>query len=116
MSSSHLYRSPTSFIAFGPTARFSPIISNKEVTDIRQDDSVSHAVITTWQISFDQIQKTTPEVADLHALMAMFDRQANPDSIVSDGSPNLQLEGALSPLSRYFLINVLATKKKDSQF
>ena len=92
------------------------ILSNKAVTGIRRDDSVSHAVITAWQISFDQIQKTIPEAADLLALMAMFVRQAIPESIVSVGRTNLQFEDALSLLSRYFLINVLATKKKDSQF
>ncbi|KAF1344366.1 hypothetical protein EJ07DRAFT_85131, partial [Lizonia empirigonia] len=53
---------------------------NDKARDIRRDASVSSAVITTWQLSFEQIRKTRPEAADLLSLMTMFDRQGVPST------------------------------------
>ncbi|KFY68927.1 hypothetical protein V496_00678 [Pseudogymnoascus sp. VKM F-4515 (FW-2607)] len=61
------------------------LLSSQEARDIRRDSSGSDAVITTWQLSFEQIRKIRPEAADLLSLMAMFDRQGIPESIVYDG-------------------------------
>jgi hypothetical protein len=36
------------------------LLSKKELKDIRRDHSIWHAVIATWQISFEYIQKTAP--------------------------------------------------------
>ena len=66
------------------------LLASKLAKDIRRDGRISHAVITTWQISFDQIRKTTPNSAEVLLLMAMFDRQAMSEPIVSDGRRELQ--------------------------
>ncbi|CAG7562602.1 unnamed protein product [Fusarium equiseti] len=54
------------------------VLGKEEYKDIRRDNSIRHAVIATWQISFAQIQGTEPFAADLLALMSMFDRQGIP--------------------------------------
>ena len=91
------------------------LLSSPGARDLRRDASVSHAIITTWQISFDQIRQTTPEAAELLSLMAMFDRQSIPESIVSDGRRTLQFEDAGSLLTRFSLIKLLYATQKDYQ-
>lgn len=56
------------------------LLSSQESRDMRRDGSISSAVVTTWQISFEQIQKMRPVSAELLSLMAMFDRQGIPQS------------------------------------
>jgi tetratricopeptide (TPR) repeat protein len=82
---------------------------------MRRDGSVSDAVITTWQISFEQIRKTMPEAAELLSLMAMFDRQDILESILYDGRSRLQFEDAVAPLTSFSLIKVQSTKQLEQQ-
>ena len=91
------------------------LLSHEDFRDMRRDHSLSHDPISTWQISFEQIRKTTPDAAELLSLMAMFDRQAIPEAIVSDDRRNQQFEEALSPLTRFSLIKVVGTTKKEHQ-
>ncbi|OBT54443.1 hypothetical protein VE04_05486 [Pseudogymnoascus sp. 24MN13] len=49
------------------------------------DSRVSDAIITTWQISFEQIRKKRPEAIELLLLMTMFDRFG--DSICTMAEP-----------------------------
>lgn len=83
--------------------------------DMRRDGSVSSAVITTWQISFEQIRKMSPEATELLSLMAMFDRQGIPESILYDSRNKLQFEDAVAPLTSYSLIKVQTTKQPEQQ-
>ena len=91
------------------------LLSSQEGRDMRRDGSVSSAVTTTWQISFDQIQKVKPEAAELLSLMAMFDRQGIPRSILYDGRGRLQFEDAVAPLTSFSLIKAQSTKQLEQQ-
>ena len=89
------------------------LLDNNETKDLRRDHSIRHAVITTWQISFNQIQLIWPEAADLLALMSMFDRQSIPESILYDGRGRLQFEDAVAPLISFSLIKARSTKQLE---
>ena len=91
------------------------LLSSQEERDIRRDGSVSSAVITTWQISFEQIQKMRPESAELLSLMAMFDRQGIPVSILYDSRSRLQFEDVVRPLTSFSLIKAQSTKQLEQQ-
>jgi hypothetical protein len=80
------------------------LMNIQEVRDLRRDNDVPHAVITTWQISFEQIRKMKPEAANLLSLMTMFDRQGIPDHLLYDGRSKLQFEDAVAPLTSFSLI------------
>jgi hypothetical protein len=58
------------------------LLNNKDVRDLRRDHSTQHAVLATWQISFEQIRKSKPAATDLLALMSMFDRQGIPEYLL----------------------------------
>jgi tetratricopeptide (TPR) repeat protein len=80
------------------------LLNSKDARDMRRDASVSSAVITTWQLSFEQIRKTRPDAADLLSLMTMFDRQGIPEHILYDGRSRLQFAEAVGPLLRFSLV------------
>lgn len=58
-----------------------------DVGDPRRDRSARNSVLTTWQMSFDQIKSERPSAADLLCLMSFFDRQGIPEELLtlSDG-------------------------------
>jgi tetratricopeptide (TPR) repeat protein len=75
--------------------------------DLRRDQGLPNSVIRTWQISFDQIEKTSPRSAELLSLIAMFDRQGIPESLLlATNQHPLDLEDALSPLHEFSLITI----------
>ncbi|KAH7308302.1 hypothetical protein BKA65DRAFT_601734 [Rhexocercosporidium sp. MPI-PUGE-AT-0058] len=80
------------------------LLNNNDAKDLRRDHSTRDAVITTWQVSFNQIQGTNPEATDLLALMSMFDRQGIPERLLHDGTRRLQFEAAIAPLLSFSLI------------
>jgi tetratricopeptide (TPR) repeat protein len=84
------------------------LLSNEDVRDLRRDPSIRHAVITTWQISFNQIRKTRSAATDLLALISMFDRQGIPEYLLHDNTNQLQFEDAIAPLISFALIRVQA--------
>lgn len=59
---------------------------NREGGHLRRDPEASHAVMTTWQMSFDLIQQVRPSAADLLSLMSFFDRQGIPEDLLQDRS------------------------------
>ncbi|OCK73870.1 hypothetical protein K432DRAFT_220962, partial [Lepidopterella palustris CBS 459.81] len=87
------------------------LLNTQEARDLRRDASVSDAVLTTWQISFEQIRKTKPEAADLLSLMTMFDRQGIPEYLLYDGRNRLQFEDAVAPLTSFSLIRIQTGKQ-----
>ncbi|KAF2183993.1 TPR-like protein [Zopfia rhizophila CBS 207.26] len=87
------------------------LLNNQEARDLRRDCSVSDAVITTWQISFEQIQRTMPKAADLLSLMTMFDRQGIPEYLLYDGRSRLQFEDAVALLTSFSLIRTQTGKQ-----
>ena len=65
------------------------LLSNEDARDLRRDHSIRHAVITTWQISFNQIRKTRSAATDLLALISMFDRQEISEYLLHDNTNQL---------------------------
>lgn len=49
---------------------------------LRRDRDADNSIITTWEISFDQIQEERPSAADLLSLMSFFDRQGIPKGLL----------------------------------
>ncbi|KAJ5348541.1 uncharacterized protein N7506_001794 [Penicillium brevicompactum] len=83
------------------------LLQNEDSTDLRRDPSIRYAVITTWQISFEQICQERPAATDLLALMSMFDRQGIPEDLVRESEQDeLDFHDALVPLLNYSLIQL----------
>ena len=80
------------------------LLSRKEWKDIRRDHSIRHAVIATWQISFQHIQATEPQAADLLALMSMFDKQGIPRWLLQGTTRQLDFDDALAPLLSFSFV------------
>ncbi|KAF2999044.1 hypothetical protein E8E15_000155 [Penicillium rubens] len=83
------------------------LLQNEDSADLRRDPSIRYAVITTWQLSFEQIRQERPTATDLLALMSMFDRQGIPEDLVRDHNQDiLDFHDALAPLLSYSLIRL----------
>ena len=72
--------------------------------DLRRDPSMPNSVLVTWQISFDQIKKSSPPAAGLLSLMSVLDRQGIPEFLLCNGDNRLDFEDALAPLNDFALI------------
>ncbi len=98
--------------------------------DLRRDRSAANSIITTCQISFDQICSEKPSATDLLSLMSFFDRQGIPESLIQplgkseeanneeqlrdeSSSPgensNELFEDDITTLTKYCLVNVNET-------
>ncbi|CAG7933708.1 unnamed protein product, partial [Penicillium olsonii] len=82
------------------------LLQHEDAKDLRRDPSIRYAVITTWQLSFEQIHHERPAATNLLALMSMFDRQGIPEGLVRADSDGLHFEDAVAPLISYSLIRV----------
>ena len=83
------------------------LLQNEDSADLRRDPSIRYAVITTWQLSFEQIRQERPAATDLLSLMSMFDRQGIPEVLVcSSDQDELDFHNALAPLLSYSLVRV----------
>ncbi|KAJ5917515.1 hypothetical protein N7466_011069 [Penicillium verhagenii] len=82
------------------------LLQHEDAKDLRRDPSIRYAVITTWQLSFEQIRQERPASTDLLALMSMFDRQGIPEGLVRADGDGLQFEDAVAPLISYSLIRI----------
>ncbi|KAF2180317.1 hypothetical protein K469DRAFT_715560 [Zopfia rhizophila CBS 207.26] len=91
------------------------LLNIQEARDLRRDGSVPDAVITTWQISFEQIRATNSAAADLLSLMAMFDRQGIPEHLLYNGKSRLQFEDAVAPLTSFSLVRMQTRKQVRQQ-
>ena len=50
--------------------------------ELRRDESASNSVVTTWQMSFEQIQRERRSAAELLSLMSFFNPQGIPESVL----------------------------------
>ncbi|KAF3002783.1 hypothetical protein E8E15_001031, partial [Penicillium rubens] len=83
------------------------LLQNEDSADLRRDPSIRYAVMTTWQLSFEQIRQERPAATDLLALMSMFDRQGIPEDLVRHHEQDiLDFHDALAPLLSYSLIRL----------
>jgi len=88
------------------------LLQNEDSVDLRRDPSIRYTVITTWQLSFDQIRQERPAAADLLALINMFDRQRIPEDLVRDDNQDiLDFHDVLAPLLSYSLIRLEINKR-----
>ncbi|KAH7068389.1 kinesin light chain 1 [Paraphoma chrysanthemicola] len=53
---------------------------NQDMGDLRRDESAFNSVVTTWQMSFEQIRRERRSAADLLSLMSCFNPQGIPES------------------------------------
>lgn len=86
------------------------ILNNNDAKDLRRDYSIRDPVVTTWQITFNQIRKTTPAATDLLALISMFDSQGIPECLLQNGADRLRFEDAIMPLMSFSLVRKQANK------
>lgn len=82
------------------------LLEHEEARDLRRGPSIQHAIITTWQLLFEQIRQDQPAAMDLLALMSMFDRQEIPERLVRANGDWLQFKDAVRLLIGYFLVRV----------
>ncbi|KAJ5765936.1 hypothetical protein N7520_005495 [Penicillium odoratum] len=80
------------------------LLQHEDAKDLRRDPSIRYAVITTWQLSFEQIRHDRPAATELLAFMSMYDRQGILESLVRADCDDLQFEDALAPLISYSLV------------
>ncbi|GKT66818.1 TPR domain protein [Colletotrichum tofieldiae] len=55
---------------------------NKDMGDLRRDPSASNSVVTTWQITFDNVRQERQSAADLLAFLSFFNPQGIPEWVV----------------------------------
>jgi hypothetical protein len=58
------------------------LLQNEDFTDHRRNPSIRYAMITSWQLSLEQIHQERPAAAVLLALMSLCDRQGIPEDLV----------------------------------
>ncbi|KAI8680532.1 NACHT domain-containing protein [Fusarium keratoplasticum] len=87
---------------------------NRDAGDLRRDESASNSIVTTWQITFDQIRHERPSAANLLSFMSFFNSQGIPESVLRAYIQD-QLEGGeddfeedLETLRGYSLVAVTA--------
>lgn len=57
---------------------------NSEYGDLRRDETVSNSIITTWQITFEQIRRERPSAGRLLSFMSFFNSQRIPEFVLHD--------------------------------
>ena len=77
---------------------------NKNKEDLRRDRGVPNAVITSWELSFDQIRRNSPDSADLLSLMSYFNRQAIPQFLIEGDFDDTSFEENINVLLSFSLI------------
>ena len=48
---------------------------NSDTGDLRRDETISNSVVTTWQVTFEQIRRERPSAAYLLLFMSFFNPQ-----------------------------------------
>lgn len=85
----------------------------EEFTDPARDDDAQNPVISTYAVSFDQINRSNPIAADLLSYMACLDDQAVPKSLLPLPASLVKATNALGLLKAYSLIT---TDRSDTLF
>ncbi|KAH7123380.1 putative kinesin [Dactylonectria estremocensis] len=87
---------------------------NRDDGDLRRDESASNSIVTTWQITFEQIRRERPSAADLLSFLSFFNPQGIPEPVLQayaynyseDSEDNLNED--LEVLRDYSLVEVTA--------
>ncbi|KAF3359144.1 Aminomethyltransferase [Verticillium dahliae VDG1] len=94
---------------------------NRDAGDLRRDETVSNSVVTTWQVTFEQIRRERPSAAKLLSFMSFFNPQGIPEFVLHDYSTDLtdnvdgdaesdDFEDDLDVLRGYSLVSVTAAQ------
>ncbi|KAJ4183504.1 hypothetical protein NW759_017073 [Fusarium solani] len=96
---------------------------NRDVGDLRRDETVSNSVVTTWQVTFEQIRRERPSAAKLLSFMSLFNPQGIPEFVLHDYSTDVtdnmdrdaeaesdDFEDDLDVLRGYSLVSVTAAQ------
>ncbi|KAJ4309322.1 hypothetical protein N0V84_011561 [Fusarium piperis] len=62
---------------------------NRDAGDLRRDETVSNSVVTTWQVTFEQIRRERPSAAKLLSFMSFFNPQGIPEFVLHDYNTDL---------------------------
>jgi tetratricopeptide (TPR) repeat protein len=94
---------------------------NWDAGELRRDESASNSVVTTWQISFEQIRRERRSAAELLSLMSFFNPQGIPEATLrryskeAEGMADAEDEEAdsafnedLDTLQAYSLVSIKA--------
>ena len=80
-----------------------------EFGDLPRDPEVPNAVLATWMISFNQIQRQDPRAADMISLMSVFDRQSIPKCLLQQRNESTVKFGkAIGTLKAFSLVTANA--------
>ena len=79
---------------------------NKNKEDLRRDRGVPNAVVTSWEVSFQQIRKNSPDSADLLSLMSYLNRQAIPSFLIQEDVDEISFLENINLLLSFSLIRV----------
>ena len=79
---------------------------NKNKEDLRRDRGAPNAVVTSWEISFQQIRKSSPNSADLLSLMSYLNRQAIPSFLIQGDVDEISFQENVNRLLSFSLIRV----------
>ena len=85
------------------------LLKADQILDHRRDSSIYSTVIATWELSFIQIQEQSPAAADLLSLMAQFNRQSIPASILrplneTDITGEIEFDDAIDVLIGFSIV------------
>ncbi|GKT48975.1 nephrocystin-3 [Colletotrichum spaethianum] len=99
---------------------------NRNMGDLRRDPTASNSVVTTWQITFDNIRQERQSAADLLAFLSFFNPQGIPEWVVrsyqrskhlsekddseEDGSEDEISEDDLNLLREFSLVTITTQK------
>ncbi|KAH8627162.1 TPR-like protein [Alternaria alternata] len=75
--------------------------------ELRRDESASNSVVTTWQMSFEQIQRERRSAAELLSLMSFFIPQGIPE-LEDDEDADSAFDEDLDTLQAYSLVTMTA--------
>jgi tetratricopeptide (TPR) repeat protein len=64
------------------------LLNQKNIGDLRRDETAANSVITTWQITFDQIRRERRSAADLLYFMSFFNPQGIPEWVLQSYQRN----------------------------
>ena len=81
----------------------------EELNDSRRDEESVNSVLRTWKLSFDQITAQKPRAAELLFLMAMFDRQSIPKTL-------LRLPEVITSLGTLQSFNLISSRTDTNSF
>ncbi|KAH7124548.1 hypothetical protein EDB81DRAFT_872342 [Dactylonectria macrodidyma] len=107
--------------AFRESDRKKGSLLNSDAGDLRRDETVSNSVVTTWQVTLEQIRRERPSAANLLSLMSFFNPQGIPEFVLHNykgdlednmdrGEDSDEFEDDLDVLRGYSLVSVTSTR------